>query len=145
MKAIRERVDGISFDSRLEAQAYRLLVAVYGKTRVICQYPVALIERQEYFLPNITHRIDFAVLDENAKNVMFLIEVKGTLCDSFHGKAEYIRTLEILRLRHPELMECYRIWIGDGVRGFKHGTPIPIPFAYKFPLSATQVLNYQFL
>ena len=139
MKAIRERVDGINFDSRLEAQAYRLLVAVYGKQRVYCQYPIALIGKQEYFTPNITHRIDFAVFDEEIKNVVLLIEVKGTLCDSFLGKAEYVRTLEILRLRYPELMECYQVWVGDGVKGFKYGCPVSIPFAHKFPLNTTQV------
>lgn len=139
MKAIKERYNGILFDSRLECHAYRILCSIYGQNSVKPQYELSLLSSKGYWIPLITHKIDFAIVD-NAGGIIHLIEVKGTIHTTFSGKSEYLRTLELLFCKYPELMEKYTIWVGDKVTAFKFGAK-RVPFAIPFPSSIESARN----
>ena len=129
--AIKETVNGIKFDSRLEAEAYRILVSLYGAARVVCQYSISLsyVSPSEP-IPPLTHRIDFAVTNLDG-SIKHLIEVKGQLAGQWHGRQEYAMILNLMRASKPGLFSKYQVWVGDKELSFFPGKKLP--FVKRFP------------
>ena len=129
--SIKETVNGIKFDSQLEAEAYRILIALYTPSRVICQYPIVLDYRHDgKSIQSMKHRVDFGIVDKEG-NLMKLIEVKGILRGRWHGRAEYAMILNLFRAAQPELFEIYQVWVADDCTSFFTGKELP--FVKRFP------------
>jgi hypothetical protein len=125
-KPKKTRIDGILFDSALEAKAYKMLCQVYGRDKIKCHHPLILgNENLEHYIHRYNHKVDFLV--ETAIGKVYL-EIKGKLKGEWKGKAEYIKLLhEITRLENIE----YVLWTGNGDLGFEGKDELY--FAWSFP------------
>lgn len=131
ISSIKETVNGIKFDSQLEAEAYRILIALYGSSAVRCQYVVKLDYCHDgKAIPSIEHRVDFGIMDKEG-NLKKLIEIKGTLRGRWHGRAEYAMILNLFRASQPELFKIYQVWVADPCTSFFTGKELP--FVKRFP------------
>lgn len=136
--AIPEVVNGIKFDSRLEALAYRYLVSEFGKSRIICHAKISYTSDLA-LLPELIHKIDFVIQDSEGIPMRYL-EIKGTISGKFHGKADYIRTLMLLEKLRPNIFDKYVLWVGDGGLKF-HPSLNSLPYALKFPLNPRSIAS----
>lgn len=131
INSIKETVNGIKFDSQLEAEAYRLLTALYTPRSVVCQYPVILDYCHDgKSIQSIKHRVDFGIVDKEG-NLEKLIEIKGILRGRWHGRAEYAMILNLFRASQPELFKIYQVWVADSCTSFFTGKELP--FVKRFP------------
>lgn len=131
-KPRKTRIDGVLFDSALEAKAYKLLCQTYGRDKVKCHYPLVLgNESLEHYFPRHKHKVDFLV-ETTSKKVY--LEIKGKLKGEWKGKAEYIKLLhEITRLENIE----YILWVGNGDLSFENKDQLY--FAWPFPKTLYEV------
>lgn len=140
--AIPQTVNGIRFDSKLEAEAYKLLITVFGKSRITCHESISY-RAKSAFIPELNHKVDFVLRDEEGNPIRY-IEVKGTISGQFHGKTDYIRTLILLETLRPNVWDKYVLWIGDGNGQFTKKSP-PCDFASPFPSYPSDVKTALFL
>lgn len=114
-KAVRTRVNGINFASRLEAAVYSLLL-LREKAKEIkdikCQYVVLLRDKCEHCgAEAVSWRVDFAFTDVKTGKLCYA-EAKGIEDDTYRKKkklwkAKPLGTLEIWRgsYQNPKLFE----------------------------------------
>lgn len=136
IKPIKEIVNGITFDSRLEALAYRYLCIEFGKGCISCHEAITYTTDSD-LIPQLTHRIDFVIRDAYGTPLRYL-EVKGNIDSNFHGKAEYLRTLMLLEKLRPWVFDRYILWVGSGELAFSRATKI-LPYALRFPLNPKSI------
>lgn len=136
IKAISEIVNGIRFDSQLEAQAYRLLALEFGKSRISCHESISYTSNSR-LLPELTHKVDFVIRDEYGYPVRYL-EIKGNIEAQFQGKAEYLRTLMLLQTLRPNVFDKYILWVGGGELRFNKKME-HLPYALSFPSGYSSV------
>lgn len=138
-RAIKERVNGITFDSQLEAEGYRILCSLFGPATIKCQYVVNLDYHHDgTAIQSIKHRVDFAVVDKQGE-IRHLIEIKGVLKGRWHGRAEYAMILNLFRACEPELFKKYKVWVGDSTLSFYDG--VSLPFVDRFPFSGVETAS----
>lgn len=135
IKAKKTSVDGIVFDSALEAKAYRLLCMTYGRDKVICQSVLKLSGKHlDHYLPSVLHKVDFLVY--TPKGQVYL-EIKGQLQGKWNGKAEYIKNLNLITELTGNSEITYILWTGNGDLCFEGKDNLY--FAHSFPLTVDSV------
>ena len=136
MKPLPETVNGIRFDSRLEALAYRYLCLEFGKSRITCHDAIGYTSDSS-LLPELIHKVDFTIRDSEGVPMRYL-EIKGTIDSNFHGKAEYIRTLMLLETLRPCVFNKYVLWVDGGELRFNKKMDY-LPYALRFPLNPQSI------
>ena len=90
-KAIKTKIDGITFDSVFESQVYTILKEVAPNAAINAHYPFTILEKTDKTiwsrgLPSINWRIDFRLKQE--RNHEFFIEAKGAVLPEFKLKLQ---------------------------------------------------------
>lgn len=84
----KEAKDSISFDSKLEAEIYRLLCCLIGRKNVQTQVPLPIKPPSKRY-PKIDWRCDFRVLHPSNGNYLN-VEAKGFLTCEFKRNVQYL-------------------------------------------------------